>query len=280
MSARRCRSASSPTWPVGKISSRRDVKLDFLLKDASSSLFWESQLIWAKGMLSRTMLFLVDALAETCFVRPWAYIWGDWVPGDLVSKKVSILRMRCMWGIYLKSAFAKALLYNFHLFNRKKRLTGYLIASCREIQLTKVESTHEGQRRPWGLALVRKKAECHCGRSGAGSAAHLAEDISCSIDLPSTRCLDSPSQLPEQAEKEKKIFYFSVKTANLSLVVWKESLTMSYHDILVKVGDFGLYQKLLCGIFVFYTTFLCGLNFYTQVFITILQRLFLSETQL
>ena len=41
---------------------------------------------------------------------------------------------------------------------------------------------------------------------------------------------------------------------------------MSYHDILVKVGDFGLYQKLLCGIFVFYTTFLCGLNFYTQVF--------------
>ena len=42
---------------------------------------------------------------------------------------------------------------------------------------------------------------------------------------------------------------------------------MSYHDILVKVGDFGLYQKLLCGIFVFYTTFLCGLNFYTQVFV-------------
>ena len=36
-------------------------------------------------------------------------------------------------------------------------------------------------------------------------------------------------------------------------------------DILVKVGDFGLYQKLLCCIFVFYTTFLCGLNYYTQV---------------
>ena len=36
-------------------------------------------------------------------------------------------------------------------------------------------------------------------------------------------------------------------------------------DILVQVGDFGLYQKLLCGIFVFYTTFLCGLNYYTQV---------------
>ena len=38
-----------------------------------------------------------------------------------------------------------------------------------------------------------------------------------------------------------------------------------YNDILVKVGDFGLYQKLLCCIFVFYTTFLCGLNYYTQV---------------
>lgn len=42
---------------------------------------------------------------------------------------------------------------------------------------------------------------------------------------------------------------------------------MGYDNLLVKVGDFGLYQKLLCGIFVFYTTFLCGLNYYTQVFI-------------
>ena len=39
---------------------------------------------------------------------------------------------------------------------------------------------------------------------------------------------------------------------------------MSYHDILVKVGDFGLYQKLLCGVFIFYTTFICGINYYTQ----------------
>jgi len=38
-------------------------------------------------------------------------------------------------------------------------------------------------------------------------------------------------------------------------------------DVLTQVGDFGLYQKLLCGVFVFYTTFLCGLNYYTQVFI-------------
>lgn len=42
---------------------------------------------------------------------------------------------------------------------------------------------------------------------------------------------------------------------------------MGYDNILLKVGDFGLYQKLLCVIFVFYTTFLCGLNYYTQVFI-------------
>lgn len=42
---------------------------------------------------------------------------------------------------------------------------------------------------------------------------------------------------------------------------------MSYEDILNKAGDFGLYQKILCGILVFYTTFLCGLNYYTQIFI-------------
>ena len=40
---------------------------------------------------------------------------------------------------------------------------------------------------------------------------------------------------------------------------------MAKDSILTQVGDFGLYQKLLCGIFVFYTTFLCGLNYYTQV---------------
>ena len=40
---------------------------------------------------------------------------------------------------------------------------------------------------------------------------------------------------------------------------------MGYDNILVQVGEFGLYQKLLCGFFVFYTTFLCGLNYYTQV---------------
>ena len=105
---------------------------------------------------------------------------------------------------FSEGCLRQSTLVKLSLVLQEKRLTGYLIASCREIQLTKVQSTHEGQRRPWGLALVRKKAECHCGRSGAGSAAHLAEDISCSIDLPSTRCLDSPSKLPEQAEKEKK----------------------------------------------------------------------------
>jgi len=42
---------------------------------------------------------------------------------------------------------------------------------------------------------------------------------------------------------------------------------MTYENALSKVGDFGLYQKLLCGLLVFYTTFLCGINYYTQVFI-------------
>jgi len=42
---------------------------------------------------------------------------------------------------------------------------------------------------------------------------------------------------------------------------------MSYDKVLQSAGDFGLYQKLLCGIFVFYTTFLCGINYYTQIFI-------------
>ena len=49
---------------------------------------------------------------------------------------------------------------------------------------------------------------------------------------------------------------------------------MAKDSILNQVGDFGLYQKLLCGIFVFYTTFLCGLNYYTQVDIRFLVLLF------
>jgi len=40
-----------------------------------------------------------------------------------------------------------------------------------------------------------------------------------------------------------------------------------YEAVLAKAGNFGLYQKLLCGVFVVYTTFLCGINYYTQVFI-------------
>ena len=40
---------------------------------------------------------------------------------------------------------------------------------------------------------------------------------------------------------------------------------MGFDSILSQVGQFGLYQRLLCGLFVFYTTFLCGLNYYTQV---------------
>jgi len=40
---------------------------------------------------------------------------------------------------------------------------------------------------------------------------------------------------------------------------------MEYDKVLEKVGGFGLYQKFLCYVLVFYTTFLCGINFYTQV---------------
>ena len=40
---------------------------------------------------------------------------------------------------------------------------------------------------------------------------------------------------------------------------------MGYDSVLSEVGEFGLYQKLLCATFVFYTTFLCGINYYTQV---------------
>jgi hypothetical protein len=40
---------------------------------------------------------------------------------------------------------------------------------------------------------------------------------------------------------------------------------MGYERLLEEAGSFGLYQKLLCGLLVFYTTFLCGINYYTQV---------------
>ena len=45
--------------------------------------------------------------------------------------------------------------------------------------------------------------------------------------------------------------------------LWK--FKMGYDNLLTKAGDFGLYQILLSSIFVCYTTFLCGLNYYTQV---------------
>ena len=33
------------------------------------------------------------------------------------------------------------------------------------------------------------------------------------------------------------------------------------------VGEFGLYQKLLCLILISYTTFICGVTYYTQILI-------------
>ena len=48
---------------------------------------------------------------------------------------------------------------------------------------------------------------------------------------------------------------------------------MGYDNLLTKAGDFGLYQLLLSSIFVCYTTFLCGLNYYTQVIFPQLQSI-------
>ena len=42
------------------------------------------------------------------------------------------------------------------------------------------------------------------GEAEPGPALGLAEDLSCSIDLLSTRCSDNPSKLPEEAEKAKE----------------------------------------------------------------------------
>ena len=42
---------------------------------------------------------------------------------------------------------------------------------------------------------------------------------------------------------------------------------MEVEKVLDIVGEFGLYQKLLCFIFISYTTFICGVNYYTQIFI-------------
>ena len=42
---------------------------------------------------------------------------------------------------------------------------------------------------------------------------------------------------------------------------------MDVEKVLENVGDFGLYQKLLCLVFISYTTFTCGVNYYTQLFI-------------
>ena len=44
-------------------------------------------------------------------------------------------------------------------------------------------------------------------------------------------------------------------------------MEMDVETVLANVGDFGLYQKLLCLVFISYTTFTCGVTYYTQIFI-------------
>ena len=89
---------------------------------------------------------------------------------------------------------------------------GYRLLNCdlqratsREILANNVQSTHEGQRRPWGFALVRKKAGVILYEAEPGPPLISKEHLSCSIDLLSTRCLDNPSKLPEEAEKGKRV---------------------------------------------------------------------------
>ena len=55
-----------------------------------------------------------------------------------------------------------------------------------------------------GLLWCRKKAGVTVSEAEPGPALGLAEDLSCSIDLLSTRCSDNPSKLPEEAEKAKE----------------------------------------------------------------------------
>ena len=44
-------------------------------------------------------------------------------------------------------------------------------------------------------------------------------------------------------------------------------MKMDVEMVLANVGDFGLYQKLLCLVFISYTTFTCGVTYCTQIFI-------------
>jgi hypothetical protein len=60
------------------------------------------------------------------------------------------------------------------------------------------------------------------------------------------------------------LFGFFQKPRFLETIICYRGV-MEYERLLEAAGSFGLYQKLLCGILVFYTTFLCGINYYTQV---------------
>ena len=75
-------------------------------------------------------------------------------------------------------------------------------------------------------------------------------------------------------------FYLTFITLNHSRVtnqfsIIENNLRMDFAACIENVGSFGLYQKLLSFVFVSYTTFSCGANYYTQVkicFLNWLQR--------
>ena len=54
---------------------------------------------------------------------------------------------------------------------------------------------------------------------------------------------------------------------NLAQSLLEDRNEMDVEKVLQNVGEFGLYQKLLCLVFISYTTFICGVNYYTQIFI-------------
>ena len=89
---------------------------------------------------------------------------------------------------FSEGCLRQSTLVQLSLVLQEKRLTGYLIASCREIQLTKVQSTHEGQRRPWGLLSYERKPGVTVSEAEPGPTPRVAEDLSCSLGLRATRC--------------------------------------------------------------------------------------------
>ena len=60
---------------------------------------------------------------------------------------------------------------------------------------------------------------------------------------------------------------FQIFHCQAILLAVLDSEDMDVEKVLESVGEFGLYQQLLCIFFIPFTTFSCGVNYYTQIFI-------------